>query len=253
MNRLITWFNKQEKSKKIQIVLATLFTIVSLAALPVAAWFSHQRHIASVAKINSPATLAINSGEKEDIIYFQMSNIDVGTGENAGSKDFVFRVEGKDVTKYNLQIAHTTNNDFQYSLTRAHTVTGQSDQTDVLYVKQNDTAVYYRKDDPVSGKNVNDTNASGRIYGTDGYSLKSYDAGDERQAYAEPLYWQTDEPLFSKTGTGEGYNEWSENDPDWNPDIDFVNYYVLTVTWEAGKVSNNKETDLIYITAKAAS
>ena len=86
--------NKKTLSKKISIVLSATLTIILLVTT-VYAWFSNKKQVATIAKINSPAKLSLKAGNQEDIINFKMSGIDVTKGN---SKDFVFCVEGEDIT-----------------------------------------------------------------------------------------------------------------------------------------------------------
>lgn len=268
MKKLKEKFNKLEKSKKIQLIAAILLTVAVIIAMPTLAWFSYQRQIATMAKINSPAKLTIKSGHNEDIIQFQMSGIDVGDGKTAGSKPFVFCVEGEDIETYNLQIAHTTNIPFTYSLYKAH-----SDENGVIDYEGVDGTYHYSlaeqfMDDAsyatrgVYGGYINDSGNEKRIIADGNYAEKSYDDADYNtigsgnqkhiQRYAEPIYWQTKEAVHSN-GTDTNsvrYNEFPLDDPDHR----FLNYYVLMVNWDANTFpeGNDKETDLIYITAQVS-
>lgn len=47
-------FRKLEKKKKLQLVIAVSLSAVLLVALPVYAWFTHNRSIALTTKINAP-------------------------------------------------------------------------------------------------------------------------------------------------------------------------------------------------------
>lgn len=47
-------FRKSEKKKKLQLVIAVSLSAVLLVALPVYAWFTHDRSIALTTKINAP-------------------------------------------------------------------------------------------------------------------------------------------------------------------------------------------------------
>ena len=95
---------------------------------------------------------------------------------------------------------------------------------------------------------------SNRTIADDNYTEKSYDTADydgtHVQRYAEPIYWQTKEAVHSDWVDNNGiqYNEYGTDDPDNR----FLNYYILQVSWTAGSFpeGNDKETDLIYITAQ---
>ena len=249
--------NKLSAGQWVQLAVAFILTVAVIIAIPVYAWFAHQRQVATMARINSPAKLEIKSGYAEDIINFKVSGINV---ETATYKDFVFCVEGEDVTAYNLQIARTTNIDFTYTLYKAHSVS-EADMisTDVAYEDTSKTWRYYRAYDEFRdvegsaayGGYINADSSASRIMGTNQYSEKSYDAGDVLQYYAEPVYWQTKSPVIAKAtdASGSSFDEYSSfyNKAEENK---FLNFYILRVSWSAGALSNDKETDLIYITAQ---
>ena len=86
-------FNNLQKSKKIQLIIAVLLTLAVFFVAPTFAWFSYQRQIATMAKINSPAKLTIKSGHNEDIIQFEISGINVENNNPTRSEYFVFCVE----------------------------------------------------------------------------------------------------------------------------------------------------------------
>ena len=115
LTKIKSSYEKLSPSKKVQLILASIATTILMIAAPTSAWFMHQRKVATVAKINSPAKLTLKSGAHEDIIQFQMSGINVGNG-TAGYKDFVFSVEGEDKSDYYIQLAHTTNINFSYDI-----------------------------------------------------------------------------------------------------------------------------------------
>ena len=244
-------FKKLSKSRKIQLVIAGSLSLAIMVALPVYAWFANVRQAATVAKINSPAKLSIKAGKAEDIIQFKLSGIDVGDGEKAGSKDFVFCVEGEDIQTYNLQLAHTTNIDFTYTLYKAHT----DDNGEVTYTDSESHIQKYSKGFEFTSAygdyiNKDIDSDSGRKVGTDGYSLKSYEDGDKRQKFAEPLYWQTKSPIDAyDTDSSIDCNEYNSV-YHVTDDKKFLNFYVLNISWEANAVSNDKETDILYITAQ---
>lgn len=265
MKKLKEKFNSLQKSKKIQLIIAVLLTVAVLISAPTLAWFSYQRQIATMAKINSPAKLTIKSGHDEDIIQFEMNGINVGSDNSSGSEYFVFCVEGEDIATYNLQIAHTTNIPFTYTLHKAHeSASGTVDYEGVdgttyhyaLAEQFYDSSSYAARG--VYGGYINDSGNSNRTIADDNYTEKSYDTADYNalgdgthvQRYAEPIYWQTKESIHSDwvDNNGVQYNEYGTDDPDNR----FLNYYILQVSWTAGSFpdGNDKETDLIYITAQ---
>ena len=244
--KLIGKFKKLHTKDKVQLFAALAITISVFAALPSFAWFSGQKQMATMAKINSPAKLSLKAGAGEDIINFRMSGIDVTKKNpltNDNSKDFVFCVEGAEISQYNIQLAHTTNINFTYRIYNA-----KQAQPGVEYIKASDSSpVYYQKaGSPLTGNHVNgtDDSVSGRMIGNTNYEEESYKNGnapDSRQKFAEPLYWQTSTPIIAN---GTEFDEDTDDDS-------FRNYYVLEVSWDSS-VQNDKETDMIYITAQVA-
>ena len=69
MSQLIKRILKLPASKKIQIIISISLTLLFIISFPVLAWFTTQKKIATVAKVNSPAKLSIKSGAKEDYLF----------------------------------------------------------------------------------------------------------------------------------------------------------------------------------------
>ena len=252
-NRISAWYKKLRTGDKIMIISALVMSLVVIIAVPTFAWFSYQKKMATMAKINSPAKLSLRSGAGEDIIQFKMSGIDTESGHY---KDFVFCVEGEDISQYSIQIAHTTNINFSYSIYQANPDANYDPDTDtggVLYVTVDRDDVYYiPADSALTGNYINKKNDATytingssvtRTIGDTNYEKPSYNNGgsaDERQKFAEPLYWQSSAVTADETSYDEDDTERA-----------FQNYYVLRVSW-GSDVRNDKETDLIYITAQVS-
>ena len=250
-------FRKLPTSKKAQLVVSVVLTIAIFISIPVLAWLANKKQAATMAKVNSPAKLSIKSGKAEEIIQFEMAGIDVGNGTEAGSEDFVFCVEGEDVSKYNLQIAHTTNINFTYTVYKAHT----DDNGTVSYIDKDLNVQHYAKaakfvdtaNEHAYGGYINATTVDGRVIANNNYNEKSYTSSNDNhiQYYAEPLYWQTKASILANdmdTDRGINYNEYVRT----GTENRFLNFYVLEVSWGADDIpeGNAKETDLIYITAQ---
>ena len=127
MTKVIRKIRDLSTLTKIEIVVALILTIVMCAAIPVYAWFTNQKKIAELAKIKAPDELYINAAHKEDIINLDMTSVDVTkkytttdngvlTEHDITSQSFVFSVSGEWVNSYTLQIEHTTNNPFKYTI-----------------------------------------------------------------------------------------------------------------------------------------
>ena len=127
MNTIIQKFKDLSAAVKAEIIVAAVLTLILIAALPGYAWFSNQKKIAKLAKIKAPDELYINAAHKEDIINLDMTSVDVTrkytttsggtvTEHDITSQSFVFSVSGEWVNSYTLQIEHTTNNPFTYTI-----------------------------------------------------------------------------------------------------------------------------------------
>lgn len=241
---LFSYFTKLSKMNRVKFIIASVLTLSLLIAIPVFAWFSSQRKMATMAKIDSPAKLSLKSGAREEIVQFKMSGIDV---TQTSPKSFVFCVEGEDISRYNIQLAHTTNINFNYTIYKAKQAPA-GDTTGVEYIKADNSRVYYNKaSSALSGSFINNTTDSvdsARTIGNTDYEASSYNNGidsDERQKFAEPLYWQTTTPITAEESE---YDEIVDENS-------FRNYYVLEVSWDSD-VLNDKETDMVYITVQVA-
>jgi len=250
LKKRINFLKKLLPNLRAQIGIVLFVTVFLLASFPVLAWFAYQRHVATVIKINSPAKLSIKAGQAEDIMQFKLSGIDVGDEGEAGARDYVFCVEGEDITRYNLQIAHTTNIDFTYTLYKAHT----DPLGEVEYTAEDGTIVRYKKAMEFTetyGDYINrgtTGSPSNRKIGTTAYRSASYADADSRQRFAEPLYWQTKEAIdVNALDTSDGNRKYNEAV---GSEKAFLNYYVLRISWAENSVTNDKETDMIYITAQ---
>lgn len=280
-----------DKTQKIQLVAAFIMTLLLVVSLPTYAWFSYQKEIAVSTKIDSPATLEIKSGgqpgEEQAIINFELSDIDTEdssypnyTNDNVTYyyKDFVFCVKGKSLSSYDLQLAHTTNIAFKYDIYSAVA----DDNGDILYMpKDNNSensqryrlarirtdangdavtddesgeAIYDDYSVPIDGAYANATTVGNRVVVSDSLKARSYDigtGGDSLQKYANPAYWIKRGIVVHSIQKQDG---------------GFTHSYVLRISWimpnsisdtereeDLDIVQNNKETDMIYITAKARS
>ena len=275
-----------DKAQKIQLIAALIMTVLLIISMPTFAWFLYHNEMAVSTKIDSPATLEIKSGghpgEEQAIINFELSDIDTEDstynhytkdGVTYYYKDFVFCVKGKSLSSYDLQLAHTTNIAFKYEIYSAN--------GDILYMPKdnnaansqryrlariktdtngdavldnNDEAIYEDYDVPLDGEYANATIVGNRVVVNDSLKGRSYDVGtngDNVQQYANPAYWIKRGIVVHSIQKQDG---------------GFTHPYVLRISWimstsiddeareeDLNIVQNNKETDMIYITAKARS
>ena len=256
------WFKELSTPKKVQFLLALICTLVQLIAVSIYAWFSFQQSIETMTKIKNPPTLNLASGHLDEISYFELKDIDVTKGKESGVanekyKDYVFSVEPGKISKYNIQIAHTTNIPFEYELYRAKEDANGS----IIYKTSNDEEIPYsiieQEEIDGIGQRINlvdynpDDSSTGRVLGTESglpIDRKNYINGDKVNIYAAPLY----SIARNISRNDESIDDSAERD-----------YYVLRLKWKYkdslsdsekwNYALNNKETDIVYISAQASS
>lgn len=208
----------QRKKRGVQ---AVIIAAAALIATPVLAWLFMQRSMETMTQINMPYALRIGAGNVKPVQQLELSNIDV-SGEQK-SKDVVFCVYSEESKVYHLELAHTTNIGFQYTIYKASI----SDAGKINYLGRQ-----YQQDELLAGKYLNQDKVS--KYATKAYHQMTYGSYAGVQASAEPLYWITDSQESLPTATdATGY---------------YVNYYILHISWDE-TVQNNKETDMVYLMA----
>ena len=233
---------EKRKSKIIYIVL--LLCLLGVAAGLTYAWFRQSYSLSTVAKIKASIRLDLAAGNGEDASRFQIGTVDT-TGEGVTSKDYVIAVKKDKPTNYILQIGHTTNIPFTYTLYKAT----EDNSGTVIYVgADNITHKYKKSDTEIKGKYLNKISDDKILANSTGtYHEQTYESYSKIQENAEPLYWQSNDTLGSGT--------------------DLVDYYILTVSWEkrpAGQHEDetndkykyiddieDKETDIVYISVSA--
>lgn len=207
--------------RKRRAVISVIIAALLLLTIPVLAWFSRQRSMETMTQINLPYALRIGAGNTQPIQQLELSNIDVSKKKY---EDVVFCVYSQgENEKYYLQLAHTTNIGFQYTIYKASV---QSDG-EISYLGNK-----YSQDKELAGKYLNVDSDS--KYATNQYHETTYGNYDKVQQSAEPLYWRSYE---QETLPGEA-----------NANAPYVNYYILHISWD-DTVQNNKETDMIYLMA----
>ena len=236
--------NTENKKKNRKLILSGAALVISALLLVVSyGWFYVQREMTTTAWIKAPIVLDIRAGNNKDIKYLDMGNIEVGEGKD-GSKDYVFCVYGKPVDNYSLQLAYTTNIAFHYDVYRADLV--EDDSGTVVFESPEGNATFKKVGDPViSGLSMNEIKKNNEY--PEKYQSHALSYGDENkgnivdkskvQVNNEPLYFLAEEngvkvmrPLNIIK------NEY------------FIDYYVIHVSWKAGEVHEDKETDIVYLT-----
>ena len=236
--------NSKYKKQKRRLIMSGAALVISGLLLVVSyAWFYTQREMSTAAWIKAPVVLNIHAGNNQNIKYLDMGNIEVG--ETAGSKDYVFCVYGKPVDNYSLQLAYTTNIAFHYDVYRADlsdegNIVFQSPESSAKFKIVNDTPV-------IKGLSMNEIEAQNSSPSQ--YQSHDLSYGDEKkvnivdkakvQANNEPLYF-----LAEENGVKVMKPRNISKDSTY-----FLDYYVIRVSWKAGEVHNDKETDIVYLTA----
>ena len=215
---------KQDRRKlsrrKKKAVLAVAAAALALLVLPVMAWLYMQRSMEAITKINMPA-LFIGAGDAKPIQELELSNIDVSAEQKY--KDIVFCVYStKPGLDYDIQLAHTTNIGFTYTIYKASL---SSSDGDVSYLNGQ-----YKKGNELIGKYLNKGDNG---YADSTYHETTYAQYNKVQAAAEPLYWRT---TNKETLPGSAHNG------------NYINYYILRISWDE-TVQDNKETDMVYLMA----
>lgn len=235
---------------------ALILLVALYLAMPVYAWFYQGRTAAAAIRISNPTSIHVDAANSEDIRYLDLSGIDVESNPEQTYADYVFSISGHDVVYYMLQLAYTTNNQFEYELYHASLYDGVDAEptaansfTVVTYtthppVGEGVEQKYYVEsaEDMVTGTILNrDTTEVDDIIlaydytdATTKYHDATYDNYENLNKYAEPIYWQTTTPVAPVRIPGT---------------TNFCDYYVLRVIWTA-ESKNDKETDIIYIAAK---
>lgn len=243
--------NIEKNGVKKKLTFSSMALFISCALLGVAyAWFYQQRDMSTVAWIKTPIVLNIGSGNNHDIKYLDMGDIDVVSNTN-GYKDYVICVYGTPVDNYSLQLAYTTNIPFHYDVYRAD----KDENGDIVSYFGSEVEHYKIRSDyknpVIEGLSMNEIikrNESPTIYQSHYLSYGDKNGNNvvdkaKVQSYNEPLYFLAKEedgtrimkPLnILKDGDNKEY---------------FLDYYIIRVRWNKEEVSNNKETDIVYLTA----
>ena len=213
--------------------------LLSACAAVTFAWYFSGKGIASYAPVYAADSLYIGAGHRdiqndtfEDIRYLYFNEMDVKGDEYV---DRVICIYGKSVPGYRIQLAYTTNNPFTYELYHAVESTTASEGAVYNPTHQSPSVDYYYKATGVAIAGSFLNKAQSGTEATTGKHTETYGSYSSEyvQKNAEPIYWQT-----SATEVG-GKN-------------DFVNYYIIRV-YKNGKESNDRETDVLCIAAKAFS
>lgn len=267
-----------ETRKKSRLTIAVrIYTVFTAVVVLVAAsfsvyvysWFLNKKAVGAYGAVSAPDSLFIAAGHSdmeefvfENIRYLYFRGIDA-SGDSDREYDYLFCVYGKAIKSYNLQLAFTTNNQFEYEILYADEIDVDGDQVpqeyDISYemhTVENKTYYYtIRRDSnnveiPVKGEFKNadfdqsnpgdslrlakDANDNDRYYDL------TYEDYTGVNSYGVPLYWQTTEAIDAHENELEDFGK------------PFAHYYILRIHTKGGRV-NDRETDVICISAKSGS
>ena len=229
------------KMQKIAYFLRVLVVgILMLGAIGAAtfAWYAVRAGTAAYVPVFSPEALYIGAGHRdieedtfEDARYLYFNGL---SAEGDDHVDKVFCVYGKGIGAYKIQLAYTTNNSFTYKIYSAtESETSSAGAVEYIVHQAEAKAYYYTANgEAIAGTYLNKTEEDGRAIATSGNHADTYGSYSNVQKNAEPIYWQTSS---SETGNVRG---------------DFVNYYLLRI-YKNNKATNDRETDVLCIAAKA--
>ena len=261
MNKIAEKFKMLSLSVKIQLVIAILLT----SAVPVYAWFARQNRIEAMNKVKEPPSINLASGGDDPALYISLENIDVS---KATEKYIVFSVVPGKYSAYDIQLTHTTNIPFTYELYRIqenengdieymdHTrivnpETGLSVESLLHYSVMSEMTDSVTTNGKILLSDINPLNDGSRILGNEdtlaAKNRRNYDTEDNVNQYVKPVY-----------SIARRIRQLNENE-DGSKNRD---YFAIKLSWTTtDSVSegeshywdyafNNKETDIIYISAK---
>ena len=208
---------KQNKWQKLQLVLALVATAALAVMVGTQAWLSYMRRLETAATVDMP-TLILQGPLDSDTAPIELGDIDV-TQESP--RRYVFSVVSVDADFYQLQLAHTTNIPFTYTIYHADLVP----KGGMIQI----SGYGYNRGVELVGKHLN-KGSTGKA--DSALHKQTYDGYNNVQENAEPLYWQSESVKVINR--------------DYQRD-----YYILEISWEPG-LKNNKETDMVYLTVGLA-
>ena len=297
MKNIIDKIKKLSVSKKIQLAVALFLTVAVIIAIPVYAWFSNQRKAAEMYKVEYPNSLFINAAHREDRIYFGLDGIKVNEyemtpdGSNYARDEnnnliqireqyYIFSVSGSNTRNFLLQMAHTNNNLFTYTVYEATQYSNEAAAT---------AAVTTTETDEVSGETIttvdksrlvtyaqhagshteNNIQVIGDTYvdnaTSDLYYVRAVNpvsgsyinvaGGDAYPANTNDRYYNANYGTNDNVQRLSVPSYWQTTvnltDDEIDANKQFSKYFILRVTWgDEQNTQVEKETDLIYFSVK---
>ena len=204
------------------LVIVLALSILLTAAVGTLAWLKYIRSQQTVTLVHVSDYYLVGP-DGSNTTALNLGSIDVS---KSGSKLYAFGVKSTQ-PKYRIQLGYTTNIPFSYSIHPASTTPTENRTTP--HQEAGKTLYYNRSECVKPDENINGIQKHDFSYKAGDVSVIDENTYDLVQAHAEPIYWQS-------------------KDINRSNDID---YFVLEITWPS-RLVNNKETDMIYLTAGAA-
>lgn len=215
---------KLDKRQKYQLILALIVTALLAVVVGTQAWLTYVRRLQTAAVVDMP-NLIIQGPLDSDTAPLELGDIDV---TNGNSRQYVFSITATNASGYKLQLAHTTNIPFNYTIYKT-----DYDTSGDYSITSAEHTYGYNADDTLDGEYLNQDNESKKA--NRDYHGQTYETYLTKyvQQNAEPLYWQS-------------------KSVEVNPDLTGIqrDYYVLDISWNEN-LKNNKETDMVYLTVEA--
>ncbi len=247
---------KNDKRKKvtiISIIVAGLLVIIGITF----AWFYQHQKAASLTQIAPPGKIIISGvhGSKQDQIDLSYNNGDIDENNTVTVRNVICVDSAAE--KITLKLAHTTNVE-NLSLRIYPATESTSQPGSGEYVKGSDSGTdYYYTFDPKTGcttkkQTEGDTmtlmeclnpagDNSGLAEQGGDYHKNTYGVNEARvQNQAEPLYWRSNVAYPLRLNSKKDSNEHIK--------YEHYGYFVLEASWK----EQNKETDIVYVTADGA-
>ena len=215
---------KLDKRQKYQLILALIVTALLAVVVGTQAWLTYVRRLQTAAVVDMP-NLIIQGPLDSDTAPLELGDIDV---TNGNSRQYVFSITATNASGYKLQLAHTTNIPFTYTIYKAQLSTNE---TSGIHIGNFWYDYKTEGTGKLSGEYLNLDDETKKADHT--YHDQTYGGYRNVQQNAEPLYWQSDSVKVQSHETG------IQRD-----------YYVLDISWNEN-LKNNKETDMVYLTVEA--
>lgn len=207
---------KQNSWQKRQLVIALIATALLALMVGTLAWLTYIRKLQTVTMLDMP-NLIIHGPYGSASAPIELGDIDVTS--NVTSRQYVFSITAVSADYYKLQLAHTTNVPFRYTIYNAAKNDSQG-----IYA----SGYYYADTGALRGNYLNAID--GVIADTDATEpchVATYEGYQTVQQNARPMYWQSAPVKVT----------------------DDRDYYILEVSWDSG-LQNNRETDIVYLTVE---